>query len=58
MEEPIGSLWIQQGKRGEYLSGVVNGTKVIIFRNTYKQEGSKQPDWKVYARKSLGEKNA
>jgi len=58
MEEPIGSLWIQQGKRGEYLSGVVNGAKVIIFRNTYKQEGSKQPDWKVYARKSLGEKNA
>jgi len=43
----LGGLWINQSAKGEYLSGTVNGVKVICFRNTFKKEGEKTPDWRV-----------
>jgi len=43
----IGALWSKNGPKGEYLTGQINGEPVVVFRNTKKTEGSKQPDWRV-----------
>lgn len=43
-------LWQETSKAGEkYLTGSLgqNG-KVLIFKNSKKEEGSKQPDWNCY----------
>jgi hypothetical protein len=55
--EPIGQggLWLKEGKKGKFFSGEMtfqyNGhpvtARVIIFRNTRKQEGTKQPDYSI-----------
>jgi hypothetical protein len=55
--EPIGAggLWLKEGKKGKFFSGQMtfgyNGHQVtatvIIFRNTRKQEGTKQPDYSI-----------
>lgn len=46
-----GAFWIKEDKNGNtYLSGfvMIGGQKVYlnIFKNKFKQEGSKQPDWR------------
>ncbi len=57
--EPVGegALWIKTSKVGNrYLSGeatfLYNGhsvtTRLTIMQNTKKQEGSKQPDYKIW----------
>ncbi len=43
----IGALWVKTGAKGEYLTGTVNGEKVVVFKNSYKQPGEKSPDWRV-----------
>ena len=47
----IGALWVKEGKKGKFFSGNVeiDGQKVdiVIFKNTYKEEGSRQPDYKI-----------
>ena len=43
----LGALWIKTGNRGEYMTGTINGVAVVVFRNDRKEEGSKQPDWRV-----------
>jgi hypothetical protein len=30
------------------MSGSVNGQKIIIFKNDFKQEGDKSPDYKIF----------
>ena len=55
--EPVGQggLWLKEGKKGKFFSGEMtfsyNGhpitARVIIFRNTRKQEGTKQPDYSI-----------
>lgn len=45
--EKIGALWENEGKKGKYLSGNVQGVNVVIFTNGYKKEG-KHPDWIIY----------
>jgi hypothetical protein len=51
-KESIGALWIRNGSSGEFLSGkiTINGkeTEIIAFVNTYKQEGEKTPDWRIF----------
>ena len=50
-EKPIsiGALWINTKKDGaEYLTGVINGEKVICWRNNYKKDGENSPDWRIY----------
>lgn len=47
-QESIGALW--KNEKG-YLTGTINGVKIIAFKNDYKQEGDKQPDFKVYVSK-------
>jgi len=51
-EREIGALWKRESSNQKYLSGKVkvNGEElgVVIFTNRYKEEGSKQPDFRVY----------
>jgi hypothetical protein len=57
MEESIGALWNQEGKKTgtKYLLGniTINGvtTPIIVFTNNYKE--GKQPDYKIYEKKPM-----
>ena len=43
----IGAAWSRQGNSGEFLSVKIGGKSAMMFRNTKKLEGSKQPDWRI-----------
>jgi uncharacterized protein (DUF736 family) len=43
----IGQLWSKTGAKGEYMTGSVNGVRVVLFKNDKKDPGSKAPDWRV-----------
>ena len=47
-EDRIGSLWVNKEKG--YMNGTINGERVIIFKNGFKQE-EKHPDYIVYKSK-------
>ncbi len=52
----IGGIWIKQGQKGEFLSisiDIGEGVKksFLAFRNDYKKEGDKAPDYKIYESK-------
>lgn len=42
----LGALWVKQSAKGEYMTGTINGVKVVVFRNNNKRE-EKHPDWRV-----------
>lgn len=46
-ENEIGSLWEQSSPKGPYMTGTINGERVVLFRNGNKRDGSKAPDWRV-----------
>jgi uncharacterized protein (DUF736 family) len=43
----IGAAWTRHGNGGEFLSLKIGGKPAMAFRNTKKQEGSKQPDYRI-----------
>lgn len=43
--DEIGALWIKNGAKGDYLTGEVNGVKVVCFRVS--SESPKAPAWRV-----------
>ena len=45
--DEIGALWLKDGPKGKYMSGLINGEPVVVFKNRNKAEGSKQPDYNV-----------
>jgi len=45
--DEVGALWEKTSPRGTYMTGTVNGTPVVLFKNDRKAPGSKQPDWRV-----------
>jgi hypothetical protein len=52
-------LWLNENTKGtKYFSGTMGNAKVLIFRNTKKAEGSKEPDYRLFvtakARKDAG----
>ena len=53
-KEEQGALWVRKSKQGNsFLSGSIKTEsgeelKVVVFKNSYKQEGSNQPDYRVY----------
>ena len=52
-KQSIGGIWIRESKSGDRyvsLQVEVNGQKVNLvgFKNKYKEEGGKQPDYKLY----------
>lgn len=57
-ENKIGALWLKEKDDKKFFSGEVeiDGKKhsIVVFRNTYKQEGSKQPDYNILLRKDSG----
>ena len=46
-EESIGALWERTKGNNTYMTGVIKGIKVVVFKNKQKKEG-KQPDWRVF----------
>lgn len=44
-ESEIGGLWAKSGAKGEYLTGEVNGVKVVCF--LVKSDNQKAPTWRV-----------
>jgi uncharacterized protein (DUF736 family) len=45
-DEELGALWSKTSDRGEYLTGTINGVRVICFREREKRN-PKGPDWRV-----------
>ena len=47
MKDPneLGALWLREGPKGEYMTGEVNGVKVVCFRN--RSDNPKAPTWRV-----------
>lgn len=43
--EELGALWCRTSHRGDYMTGVIGGVKVVCFRIDKKSD--KQPDWRV-----------
>ena len=63
----IGALWKRQSSSQKYLSGKVKLPEdyneqefgIVVFTSRFKEEGSKQPDFRVYLeRKREGEQNS
>lgn len=52
--EEAGAFWIKTAKTGiQFLTGKVKSKtgeeiNVMVFKNKYKEEGSRQPDYRVY----------
>lgn len=42
----LGALWLKESARGDYMTGTINGVKVVCFRNDRKSADN-QPDWRV-----------
>ena len=42
----LGALWMKESAKGEYMTGTINGVKVVCFKNTRKTSDN-QPDWRV-----------
>lgn len=42
----LGALWVKSGAKGDYMTGTINGVKVVCFPNTRKSS-DKAPDWRV-----------
>jgi hypothetical protein len=67
-EKSVGAFWLKTGKNGKkFMSGSLNikeiaeqtqdieKVSVIMFKNTYKQEGDKSPDYKLFLSKPKDE---
>jgi len=45
----LAGLWKNESKGGvKYLSGNLGGGKLIVYPNTKKAQGSKEPDFRLY----------
>lgn len=44
--DEIGAMWTKTGAKGDYMTGTVNGERVVLFRND-KRGNEKAPDWRV-----------
>lgn len=50
----LGALWEKQSARGTYMTGTINGVKVVVFHNG-KKNSEKSPDWRVLKSVPKGE---
>ncbi len=45
----VSGLWLNEGKdKQKYFSGSMGGVRILIFKNTFKKEGSNEPDYQMY----------
>lgn len=49
LEREIGSLWAKEGKGGTFYTGVINGERVVMFKQ--KQSNDRQPVFKILKEK-------
>ena len=54
-DRELGALWVntKQGSNEKYLTGHINDEKVIVFKNKFKDENPKAPDFRVYKQKEM-----
>ena len=50
--DELGALWAKEGSKGPYLTGEINGVKVVCFPN---KGGDKAPAWRVMKSKPRDE---
>lgn len=43
--EDLGALWMRSSKKGDYMTGKINGVDVVCFPN--KSTNPKAPQWRV-----------
>jgi hypothetical protein len=53
--DDLGALWEKSGPKGPYLTGEINGVKVVCFPN--KSDNPKAPAWRVLKSKPKVEKS-
>lgn len=51
-----GVLWIKDGPRGVYMTGIIDDQPVVVFAANKKSE--KSPDWRVLKSQPKGERSA
>jgi hypothetical protein len=56
--DELGALWEKSGAKGPYLTGEINGVKVVCFRNTKAHDNPKAPAWRVLKSKPQGERES
>jgi hypothetical protein len=44
-EDEIGALWVKSGRNGDYMTGIINGERVVCF--VANKSSEKAPDWRV-----------
>ena len=42
----IGALWEKSGSKGPYMTGTINGERIVVFKNDGKSS-EKAPQWRV-----------
>jgi uncharacterized protein (DUF736 family) len=52
-ENEIGALWERKSSDGkEFMTGTINlgetVMEIVVFKNGFKKEGEKTPDWRIY----------
>jgi uncharacterized protein (DUF736 family) len=52
--DELGALWEKSSARGPYMTGTINGVKVVLFKNGNKTS-DKSPDWRVLKAKPRGD---
>ena len=45
-QDEIGALWLKTGKLGSYMTGTINGVKVVCFAQHVPPD-SNRPNWRV-----------
>jgi hypothetical protein len=50
----IGALWLKAGAKGDYLTGEINGVKVVCF--AVQKRSEKSPTWRVLKAQPRGER--
>jgi hypothetical protein len=43
--DELGALWCKEGAKGPYMTGTIDGVKVVLF--PAKKTNEKSPDWRV-----------
>ena len=42
----IGALWQKTSGNGDYMTGTVNGERIVVFQNT-KRSSDNSPNWRI-----------
>jgi len=50
-DSELGALWVKSSAKGPYMTGEINGVKVVCF--PAKKSSDKSPDWRVLKSKPL-----